>query len=75
MFGGTRLQLIAEAFNVFNESNVSLERNTFYGFGTIPGTTPPVTGFLPQTNPLTGYGTPSASVGPRIVQLAAKIIF
>ncbi|HEX7154135.1 MAG TPA: TonB-dependent receptor [Thermoanaerobaculia bacterium] len=75
MFGGARLQLIAEAFNVFNESNVSLERNTFYGFGTIPGSTPAVTGFLPQTNPLTGYGTPSASVGPRIVQLAAKIIF
>jgi len=30
---------------------------------------------FPQTNPLTGYGTPSASVGPRIVQLAAKLIF
>jgi len=74
-FGGARLQLIAEAFNVFNESNVSVERNTFYGFGTIPGSNPPVTGFLPQTNPLTGYGTPSATVGPRIVQLAAKIIF
>ena len=54
---------------------MSLERNTFYGFGTIPGTTPPVTGFLPQTNPLTGYGTPSATVGPRIVQLAAKLSF
>jgi outer membrane receptor protein involved in Fe transport len=75
VYGGARIQLIAEAFNVFNESNVSVERNTFYGFGTIPGSTPPVTGFLPQTNPLTGYGTPSVSVGPRIVQLAAKIIF
>ena len=60
---------------MFNESNVTVERNTFYGFGAIPGTTPPVTGFLPQTNPLTGYGTPSVSAGPRIVQLAAKIIF
>ena len=75
IYGGSRLQLIAEAFNVFNEKNVSIERNTFYGFGNIPGSTPPVTGFLPQTNPLTGYGTPSATLGPRIVQLAAKLIF
>jgi outer membrane receptor protein involved in Fe transport len=75
IFGGTRLQLIAEAFNVFNESNVTVERNTFYGFGTIPGSSPAVTGFLPQTNALTGYGTPSSSLGPRIIQLAAKLSF
>jgi hypothetical protein len=78
MFGGARLQLIAEAFNVFNEQNVTSERNTFYGFGTLPKknpSDPTVTGFLPQTNPLTGYGTPSATLGPRIIQLAAKFIF
>jgi hypothetical protein len=30
LMGGVRLQLIAEAFNVFNKSNVNGERNTYY---------------------------------------------
>jgi Carboxypeptidase regulatory-like domain/TonB dependent receptor len=47
-----RVQLIAEAFNVFNRSNVNLVRNT-----------------------ASGFGTPLASAGPRIVQLAGKISF
>lgn len=67
IFGAARVQLIAEAFNVFNRSNVSLERNTAYAFAN--GT------FVPQPNPLTGFGSPSASLGPRIIQLAAKISF
>ena len=29
---------------------------------------------VPQTNPATGFGSPSASSGPRIVQLAGKVI-
>ena len=65
--GFARVQLIAEAFNVFNRDNVSLERNTYYGL---------VSGQLvPQTNPATGFGSPSASAGPRIIQLAAKLSF
>jgi hypothetical protein len=52
-FGSTvRVQLIAEAFNVFNRNNVNLVRNT-----------------------ASGFGTPTASAGPRIVQLAGKISF
>lgn len=50
--GSVRVQLIAEAFNVFDRSNVNLVRNT-----------------------ASGFGTPTASVGPRIVQLAGKITF
>jgi hypothetical protein len=49
---GFQAQLIAEAFNVFNRSNVNLVRNT-----------------------ASGFGTPTASAGPRIVQLAAKLSF
>jgi outer membrane receptor protein involved in Fe transport len=65
--GGARVQLIAEAFNVFNRSNVNVERNTYYGL---------VSGQLvPQTNPATGFGSPSSSAGPRIVQVAAKLSF
>jgi outer membrane receptor protein involved in Fe transport len=67
IWGDARIQLIAEAFNVFNESNVSVERNTYYGLVSNQ--------LVPQPNPLTGFGSPSASAGPRIVQLAAKIIF
>jgi hypothetical protein len=67
LVGSMRVQLIAEAFNVFNRSNVNLERNTYYG----------LTGgqLVPQTNPATGFGSPAASSGPRIVQLAAKLSF
>jgi hypothetical protein len=50
--GAVHVQLIAEAFNVFNRSNVNLVRNT-----------------------ASGFGTPTASAGPRIVQLAGKITF
>ena len=65
--GGVGLQLIAEAFNVLNDSNVNLERTTYYGFASGQ--------LVPQTNPLTGFGSPAASAGPRIIQLAAKVTF
>lgn len=68
IWGSAKMQLIAEAFNVFNRSNVSLERNTYYGF----------TGgqLVPQPNTkIAGFGSASASAGPRIIQLAAKISF
>ena len=72
-FGGSgiRLQLIAEAFNLLNRSNVTNSpvngstgvRNTYYAL---------VNNVLvTQTN----FGVPLASAGPRIVQLAAKLIF
>ncbi|MEO6326499.1 MAG: TonB-dependent receptor [Thermoanaerobaculia bacterium] len=72
-FGGSgiRLQLIAEAFNLLNRSNVTNSpvngsagvRNNYYAL---------VNNVLvKQTN----FGDPLASAGPRIVQLAAKLIF
>ena len=65
--GAVRVQLIAEAFNVFDNSNVNSERNTFYA----------LTGgqLVPQTNPATGFGSAALSAGPRIVQLAARVTF
>ncbi|HVR39529.1 MAG TPA: TonB-dependent receptor, partial [Thermoanaerobaculia bacterium] len=62
-FGGDiRLQLIAEAFNVFNRSNVSNVNRT-YATSAAPGTK------------LATFGTRTTSSGPRIIQLAAKITF
>jgi outer membrane receptor protein involved in Fe transport len=64
-FGAARLQLIAEAFNVFNRSNVSNVNRTRYSFNS--GTQ--------ELTPLPTYGTATVSSGPRILQLAAKLIF
>jgi hypothetical protein len=65
LFGGVRLQLIAEAFNVLDRSNVSNVNRTYYSFNA-------------NTNVLTKsatYGIPTVSAGPRILQLAAKVSF
>ena len=63
--GIARLQLIAEAFNVLNRSNVSNVNRTYYSYAA-------------GTNTLTrlaAFRTPTVSSGPRIIQLAAKISF
>jgi outer membrane receptor protein involved in Fe transport len=65
VFGGVRLQLIAEAFNVLNRSNVSNVNRTYYSFNAGTST-------LTQ---LATFGTPTLSSGPRIMQLAAKVSF
>jgi outer membrane receptor protein involved in Fe transport len=67
---GVRFQLIAEAFNLTNRSNVRTKRNTYYSYNIGTNTLTPI-GF----NALTGFGSPSASVGPRTYQFAAKILF
>ncbi|HET8774980.1 MAG TPA: TonB-dependent receptor [Thermoanaerobaculia bacterium] len=58
-FAPARLQLIAEAFNAFNRSNVNAVR----------------TAYTPTSTLLSGFGSPTSSAGPRIVQLAAKLSF
>ncbi|MDQ2870407.1 MAG: TonB-dependent receptor [Acidobacteriota bacterium] len=67
--GPVDVELIAEAFNVFNNKNVTLQRNTYYN----------LTGgqLVPVNNPatLTRFGAPTATLGPRILQLAAKVSF
>ena len=62
--GPVNLQLIAEAFNVLNRSNVTGVTQTYWRVN------------AGQTlAPVAAYGTPTASFGPRIIQLAAKVIF
>jgi len=58
-FAPARLQLIAEAFNVFNRSNVSAVRTAYTTTSTLTS----------------GFGSATSSSGPRIVQLAAKLSF
>ncbi|MDQ3283932.1 MAG: hypothetical protein M3Q69_21215, partial [Acidobacteriota bacterium] len=64
-FGAARLQLIAEAFNVLNRSNVSNVNRTYYSYSSS----------AQELTPLTTFNTPTVSVGPRIIQLAAKLSF
>jgi outer membrane receptor protein involved in Fe transport len=63
--GQARLQLIVEAFNLFNADNLSSFDTTLYS---VNGTTNTLT-------PSTTFNTPLASTGPRIMQLAIKASF
>jgi hypothetical protein len=68
-----RLRVIAEAFNVFNRANVVDVRTTQYSRSTSAATcgvagTPCL---VPQPN----FGTPTATSGPRVMQLALKLLF
>jgi hypothetical protein len=73
--GRAKLELIAEAFNLLNSTNISSRRDAYYNFTN--GVLVPLRG---QTNPRLDFG---ADVGTqvnfsdthRIVQLAAKITF
>jgi outer membrane receptor protein involved in Fe transport len=62
-----RVQLIAEAFNLFNRANFTAINTTFYSLsGTGTGAT------LVRN---TAFGRPTSTTTPRIIQLAAKVIF
>jgi outer membrane receptor protein involved in Fe transport len=73
-----RVQLIGEAFNIFNRSNVVLVNNTFYNLG---GTPPALT----APSAITAFGTPrsfaspasgtTTFASPRQIQLAIKFDF
>jgi len=65
-----RLELIGEAFNLLNHTNVSARRTVFYNF----------TGgqLVPQqnlSNPRLNFGADSGAFDARVIQLAAKITF
>jgi len=62
---GANLELIAEAFNLFDRDNITAQRNVFYNFDVTN------TLLIPQTN----FGQDLAAADNRIVQLAAKITF
>jgi hypothetical protein len=61
--GRNKVQLIWEAFNLFNRSNFNFANNTYYS---VSGTT---------LTPSTSFATPTGSAGERIMQLAVKFIF
>ena len=65
LYGGARLQLIAEAFNLTNAHNVNGFNRAFYSYN---ATTKVLT-------PLATFGTQTATTGPRIIQLAGKVTF
>jgi outer membrane receptor protein involved in Fe transport len=65
VWGGARLQLIAEAFNLTNAHNVNGLNRAFYSYN---ATTKVLT-------PLATFGTNTSTSGQRIVQLAAKASF
>jgi hypothetical protein len=73
----TRLQFIWEAFNLFNRANVigvrttQFSRSAFAASCGIAGT--PC--LVPQNTGLTAFGTPTQTAGPRIMQLALKVLF
>jgi outer membrane receptor protein involved in Fe transport len=62
-----KLQLIWEAFNVFNRSNFSQVSTTLFAAGS--GST------AGQLVRQTSFGRPTNTVDPRIMQLAAKFVF
>jgi outer membrane receptor protein involved in Fe transport len=71
LFSGARVQLIAEAFNLFNRSNVSGVRTTYDAVTNTAGVPTKLT-VQDATNP---FGSATLSSGPRILQFAAKITF
>ncbi len=72
-----RLQVIWEAFNVFNRANIIGARGTQFARSTsaaacgIAGT--PC--LVAQNTGLSAFGVPNASTGPRIMQFAIKLTF
>jgi len=71
LFAGARMQLIAEAFNLLNRSNVNGVRNNLYAVTSTAGVP---TKFTLQDN-VNPFGQPTSSFGPRILQFAAKVTF
>ena len=70
-----RLELIGEAFNLFNHTNIASQNSTLYSF--TGGVLVPL---LNQSNPRLNFGADSStqvnfSDTQRFVQLAAKITF
>jgi hypothetical protein len=73
------VELIAEAFNILNTTNITAQRDTLYNFATVNG----VATLVPQqnlSNPRLDFGADSSAQTnfadtQRIVQLAAKITF
>lgn len=68
-----KLELIAEGFNIFNRANINSVNNTQYS-RSVKATDCGIAG-TPCLVPQSLFGSPNGTVGPRILQLAAKIVF
>lgn len=71
------LQLIWEAFNVLNRSNITGVNTTQFAVSNLPlvcGIAQPPC-LVPQVSGATAFGRPTATSGPRIMQLSARLIF
>jgi outer membrane receptor protein involved in Fe transport len=72
-----RLQMIAEAFNVLNRGNISAVLTTQFGRSTsaavCSGAGTPC--LVPQNTGTTAFGTPTATFGPRTMQLSLRLLF
>ncbi len=63
--GDFKLELIAEAFNLFDRDNISAQRSGFFTYNTTANT------LTRQTN----FGQSTAAADNRVVQLAARLTF
>jgi hypothetical protein len=63
LYEQARLLFIFESFNLFNRANITSVRTTLYSVSSGQ--------LVRQSN----FGSPLATSGPRIIQLAAKILF
>jgi len=62
---GADLELIAEAFNLLDRDNITLQRNVFYNYDVANNL------LIPQSN----FGQDIGAADNRIVQLAVKVTF
>jgi len=72
-----RVQFICEAFNVLNRANITDLRTTQFSRSALAGVcgiagTPCL---VRQSAGITAFGAPAATLGPRIMQLALKLLF
>ncbi|MBV9073853.1 MAG: TonB-dependent receptor [Acidobacteria bacterium] len=75
-----QLQMMFEAFNAFNHSNITRVRTTEFAVVQSPAScgiagSPCLVRQNTQTAGLDAFGTPTASSGARILQFGAKLIF
>jgi len=72
-----RLQFLSEAFNVLNHRNIATVSTTEFGISASSlvcgiATAPCL---VPHKSGLSAFGTPTATSGARVIQLAAKLLF